>query len=113
MDPIIAMGQLPGSEIAHQFVGADHGNVPVSFFLVHSSPGEGPKLHRHPYPEVFIVTSGEATFVVGEQEIIGRSGDILIAPAGAPHCFKNTGEDELRLTAIHTASRMQSEWLEA
>ena len=40
--------------------------MPFSVILVHSKPGVGPKLHRHPYAEVFVVESGEATFRIGE-----------------------------------------------
>ena len=38
------------------FDGAQHG-VDASFMLVHMEPGRGPSLHRHAYPEVFIVAS--------------------------------------------------------
>lgn len=39
----------------HEFVGAEHGDVPFSVILVHSQPGVGPKLHRHsPMIEVAI-----------------------------------------------------------
>lgn len=40
-------------------MGAEHGDVPFSLILVHSRPGVGPKLHRHPYAEVFVVESGQ------------------------------------------------------
>ena len=45
------------------FNGHEHG-VGASFMLVHMEPGRGPSLHRHAYPEVFIVADGEATFTV-------------------------------------------------
>jgi hypothetical protein len=41
--------------------GQEHG-VAVSAFVVDSGPGMGPSLHVHPYPEVFIVHEGQATF---------------------------------------------------
>jgi MFS family permease len=78
----------------------------VSFFLVHSPPGASVALHSHPYPEVFILQAGRATFEVDEIEITAVAGDIVIAPAGAPHQFANTGGEELRLTAIRPASEM-------
>ena len=112
MQSIDAISELPGNETAHQFIGADHGEVPVSFFLVHSSPGDGPRLHRHPYAEVFIVGGGEATFVVGESQIVAGAGRILVVPAGVPHGFTNTGTGELRLTAIHPVSELETEWLD-
>jgi quercetin dioxygenase-like cupin family protein len=108
--PIECRG-LPGTEDAHQFVGAHHGGVPVSFFLVHSNPGAAVQLHTHSYPEVFILHAGRATFEVDEVEITAGPGDIVIAPAHAPHRFANTGADKLRLTAIHPAAEMSTEWL--
>jgi hypothetical protein len=48
---------------------------------------------------------------VDETEITARPGEILIAPAGAPHRVANTGARELRLTAIHPAAEMTTERL--
>lgn len=45
---------LPGSENASTLDGHEHG-AQVSFFLSHNRPDTGPKLHRHPYAEAFIV----------------------------------------------------------
>ena len=106
----IGRDELPGTPAADQFLGADHG-APVSFFLVHSPPGARVELHAHPYPEVFILQAGRATFEVDETEITARPGEIVIAPAGAPHRFANTGGEELRLTAIHPAAEMSTRWL--
>ena len=93
-------------------MGADHGNVPFSVILVHSTPGVGPKLHRHPYAEVFIVEAGEATFRVGDDTAVVGAGHVVVSPAGEAHGFTNTGAGELRLIAIHGASRFDTEWLE-
>ena len=108
---LIGHHELPGTADADQFVGAQHGGVPVSFFLVHSDPGTRVARHSHPYPEVFVLHAGRATFVVDEIEITAVAGDIVIAPADAPHQFANTGPEELRLTAIHPASQMSTQWL--
>lgn len=50
-------------------MGADHGEVPFSVILPHSRPGVGPRLHRHPYAEVFIVEAGHATFQIGDERL--------------------------------------------
>jgi hypothetical protein len=55
---VIPLDALEHTRHAHEFVGADHGDIPFSIILVHSQPGVGPKLHRHPYAEVFVVDSG-------------------------------------------------------
>ena len=64
------------------FIGArEHGGLPISLFLVDDRPGAGPRLHRHPYPELFIVHAGQAEFVVDDARLSAAAGDILIAPA--------------------------------
>jgi quercetin dioxygenase-like cupin family protein len=109
--PLIDLDDLPHTEHAHEFVGAEHGNVPFSIILVHSSPGAGPRLHRHPYEEVLVIESGQATIQLGEDEIVAVGGQIAVAPADVPHGFTNTGTGELRLTAIHGAAEFDTEWL--
>jgi mannose-6-phosphate isomerase-like protein (cupin superfamily) len=104
-------GTLPGSDSADVFRGSDHGRVPVSMFLVHNRPGEGPELHRHPYAEVFVVHAGRARFQLDDATLTAAAGDVVIAPAGAAHRFTNTGPGELSMTCVHAAAEMESEWL--
>ena len=111
MGEIIPLEQMDPSEHSHEFVGAEHGDVPFSVILVHSKPGVGPKLHRHPYAEVFIVESGQATFRIGEDSIVVDAGHVVVSPPGEAHGFVNSGTGELRLTAIHGAGRFETEWL--
>ena len=111
MAAIIDLDDLPHEPHSHEFVGADHGDVPFSVILVHSRPGIGPKLHRHPYAEVFIVESGRATFQIGEEHLEVDAGHIVVSPPGEAHGFTNSGTDELRLVAIHGAHRFDTEWL--
>ena len=108
---IIPFDELAPTRHSHEFVGAEHGAVPFSVILVHSQPGVGPKLHRHPYPEVFIVESGEATFQLGDETVIVAGGHVVVGPPDVPHGFVNSGSGELRLTAIHGAGRFDTEWL--
>lgn len=111
MAEIVPFDELEPSEHSHEFVGAEHGDVPFCVILVHSRPGVGPKLHRHPYSEVFIVESGQATFRIGADTIVVEGGHVVVSPPGEAHGFANTGTGELRLTAIHGASRFDTEWL--
>ncbi len=117
MDPdratgsIVPLDELEHSRHSHEFVGAEHGHVPFSIILVHSEPGVGPKLHRHPYTEVFVIESGRATFQIGEQNIVVDEGHIVVSPPGEAHGFTNTGSGDLRLTAIHSSPRFNTEWL--
>ena len=75
------------------------------------APGGGPALHRHPYEEVFVILEGEATFTLGEETIVARAGDFLVAPPGVPHAFKNTGSGVLRSVDVHNSPTFSTEWL--
>lgn len=110
---IVPFDDLEHSRHSHEFVGAEHGEVPFCVILVHSQPGVGPKLHRHPYAEVFIVEAGEATFRMGSDQVVVTSGHVVVSPPGEAHGFTNTGSGELRLTAIHGSARFNTEWLES
>jgi mannose-6-phosphate isomerase-like protein (cupin superfamily) len=103
--------ELGGPDGARVFTGADHGDVPISLFMIDGRPGSGPTLHRHPYPELFVVHTGRAEFQVDGERVQAAAGDLLVAPAGSAHRFTNVGTGRLRLTAIHTAARMETEWL--
>jgi mannose-6-phosphate isomerase-like protein (cupin superfamily) len=107
----IPFADLPGSERARRFEGRDHGSN-VSFFLSMHAPGEGPRLHRHPYDETFILLDGQATFTVGDETLTPAPGQVLIVPPNTPHKFVNSGETRLRQVSIHSAAEMVQEDLE-
>ena len=111
MTNLIPNGTLPGSETADVFDGLEHGNVPVSMFLVHNQPGDGPELHRHPYPEIFVLHAGQAGFQLDSAWLTASAGDVVIAPAGSAHRFWNLGPGELSMTCIHAAAEMETDWL--
>ncbi|HSK99379.1 MAG TPA: cupin domain-containing protein [Rubrobacteraceae bacterium] len=104
---IVAREELPYATIAHRFEGYRYGGVNASFFLVDSPPGGGPVLHTHPYEEIFIMLEGDATFTVGDATIEASAGQIVVAPAGVPHKFVNSGSGPLRQVDIHPAGRIQ------
>lgn len=111
MATIIPLDDLPHEKHSHELVGAEYGEVPFSVILVHAGPGIGPKLHRHPYPEVFIIESGRAAFQVGREQLEVAAGTVVVSPSGEAHGFVNVGTEELRLVAIHGAGRFDTEWL--
>lgn len=77
---LIRREDLPGSLEAHRFIGAEHGALPISLFLVDDPPSAGPLLHRHPYPELFIVHAGRAEFEIDGTRLIATAGDISSPP---------------------------------
>jgi mannose-6-phosphate isomerase-like protein (cupin superfamily) len=107
---VIKLDELPRGENSETFNGHEHG-AQVCFFLSHNKPGTGPKLHRHPYAEIFIVQEGEVLFTVGERAVEATGGDIVVVPAGTPHKFLCRSERH-RQVSIHPVPRMQTEWLE-
>ena len=102
---------LPGNEISRTFEGGKHGGSSVSFFLVHNRPGQGPRLHRHPYDETFIIQEGRVQVRVGSETLEAGPGDIVVGPAGVPHGFTNVGDGPARLVNIHAAPQMTTEWI--
>src|SRR5437016_286769 len=65
---------LRQSEIAYEFEGHDHGEIGASVIVVDAPPGSGPRLHKHPYAEIFVVLEGQATFTAGEDVIEAVGG---------------------------------------
>jgi mannose-6-phosphate isomerase-like protein (cupin superfamily) len=76
-----------------------------------SQAGVGPRLHRHPYAETFIIRRGSANFTIGDEEVVGRAGQILVVPAGTAHKFA-TGPEGYEAVHIHANERFVTEWLE-
>jgi len=83
----------------------------VSVIAVDLAPGEGPAVHRHTYPEVFVVVDGQATFTIGGEERVVCGGEVAVAPAGVAHRFVNSGSGRLRQVNIHESPRFDTEWL--
>ena len=104
--------ELPGDSASRTFLGRDHGEVPVSFFIQASPPGHGPGPHRHPYAEVFVLHEGSGTFLAGEETIEASGGSVVVVPAGEIHGFTASPGGPLRMTCIHTNDRMITEWVE-
>jgi len=111
MTRIIDRGDLAHSETAYEFQGHHH-DAGVSFIVTDAPPGSGPKLHRHPYEEVFVVQEGTVTFTAGDDVIEASGGQVVVEPTGVPHKFVNSGTGRLRQTDIHASERFITEWLE-
>jgi mannose-6-phosphate isomerase-like protein (cupin superfamily) len=104
----------PRGPTSYVFEGYKHGATSVSLHLTDGiAPGEGPRLHRHPYEEVFVVHEGQVTYTVGDTTLEVTAGQIVLVPAGMPHKFVNSGEGPLRQTSVHPSPHMIAEWLES
>jgi quercetin dioxygenase-like cupin family protein len=62
--PVIKSSTFPTGNLK----GEDHGAT-ISLILDDSLPGHGPRLHRHPYDETWIVLDGNLTLQSGEERL--------------------------------------------
>jgi quercetin dioxygenase-like cupin family protein len=105
--PVIDASALQGRDME----GAHYGAT-ISLIISEGEPGEGPRLHRHPYDETWIVEEGTLTFQLGDALHEVSPGDIVIAPARVPHKFVNDGPGRSKVACVHASPRFVTEWLE-
>ena len=85
----------------------------VSLILEYESrSGAGPRLHRHPYSETFLIRHGRALFTVADERIEAVGGQILVVPALTPHKFEVLDGGLFESIHIHANDRFVTEWLE-
>ena len=96
--------QLPFVGMSYEFVGEEEG-APISAYIVNAQPGQGPRLHTHPYVEVAFVIEGCATITVGNEQRKAKAGEIVVIPENTPHRFVNSGDTVLRQIDIHASPK--------
>ena len=105
MVTVIPIEDLRRSPTAALFEGREQ--VAASIFITEYGRGQGPDLHLHPYPEVFVVEAGTATFTVGTDELTVTGGHVVVVPEQTPHGFKGAGDDLLRVVSVHPNPTVQ------
>jgi len=95
-----------------ELVGDDYGGLAACVIFVDLKPGQGPKLHKHPYAELFFVLEGESTFTDGIESRVVHAGEMVIASGDQPHAFVNSGAGRLRQIDVHLSPRFDTEWLD-
>ena len=100
--------QLTDSELQ----GYVAGGVNASLIFVDNLPGEGVRLHKHPYHEIFILLEGRSTFTVGSKTLDAGAGQIVVVRPDVPHKFVNSGTGRLRQIDVHASPKFITEWLE-
>ena len=78
-----------------------------------NEPGQGPRLHRHPYTETWIVQAGHPLFVADGEETRPDVGGVLVVGPGTAHKFVNVGPGRMRLVCIHASAELIQEDLES
>jgi mannose-6-phosphate isomerase-like protein (cupin superfamily) len=109
---IVNREQLSRDGNTYELQGYQFSDTKISLILVDALPGEGPKLHMHPYEEVFVIQEGCATYTIGSTTHEAKAGQIAIVPAGVPHKFVNSGSGRLVQVDIHHSPRFITQWLE-
>ena len=73
--------------------------------------GEGPRLHRHPYAETFVLVIGTVHFWVGAEDFEATGPSVQVAPAGTPHRFEVVGPGRVHMVDVHASPTFVTEWL--
>lgn len=55
------------------------------------APGTTPSLHSHPHEQLVYIVEGDVDFVVGDQVLAMKTGDMVVVPPNVPHSLKNKG----------------------
>lgn len=102
---VIPLTELRYSETAALFEGGEE--LGVSIFATRYERGQGPALHLHPYPEVFVVETGTARFTVGDEQLVVGGGNLVIVPARTPHGFESCDDETLRVVSVHPSGTLE------
>jgi mannose-6-phosphate isomerase-like protein (cupin superfamily) len=94
-----------------EWQGAAHG-AHICVVVNFERTGAGPRLHKHPYAETFVIRSGRARFTIGTETVEASAGQILVAREDTPHKFENLGPGPLVTVDIHESGSFVTEWLE-
>lgn len=74
--------------------------IEASLYVTTFAAGGGPRLHRHPYPELFLVQDGQARFHVGDEHRDVAAGHVVVVAAETPHRYENIGRDPLTVISV-------------
>lgn len=104
-------GRSDGQDWKEDLPGAPYGAGISIMQERRDAVGQGPPLHTHPYPETFIIRNGSARFTVGDEEVVGHAGQIVVVPADTPHTFR-TEDTAYEASHIHASDEFVTQWLE-
>jgi mannose-6-phosphate isomerase-like protein (cupin superfamily) len=112
MPHLVRTGQwTAGGTTGVDLIGSEHGSN-VTLIIEEMPVGGRPRLHRHPYNEVWVVFSGRGRFTAGDEQLEAGPGDAVYVEAGVPHTFLSLGPEPLRMLCIHESPEFSTEWLE-
>jgi len=71
---------------------------------MHVPPGGGPPPHRHDFEEMFTILDGEVELTFRGESFVAKAGETVNVPANAPHGFRNTSDEAVRLLRVCSPS---------
>ncbi len=87
-----------GSEIRELMHPKHHGNRAQSLAEATVYSGQRTELHRHLVSEeLYHVTAGQGTMILGDERFPISVGDTILIPPGTPHALHNTWPVPLRV----------------
>jgi mannose-6-phosphate isomerase-like protein (cupin superfamily) len=99
------------SQPSFEVEGREHG-VELSVIVEDMPAGRGPRLHKHPYGEAWVVCSGKAEFSDGTKTEAVGTGDVIFVGPESPHKFRSIGDEPLKMVCVHGAGKFSTQWLE-
>jgi quercetin dioxygenase-like cupin family protein len=78
---------------------------------MHVPAGGGPPPHRHDFEEMFTLLQGELEFTFRSETSTIRVGSTVNIPANAPHAFKNTSGQAVRMLCMATPAGLDEFFL--
>lgn len=92
----------PGEVTIRHYFKKDEINAPCRLCAqLELPPGAGIGLHEHiNEDEIFIIQQGKGVVVDSGKEVEVEAGDSILTGKGACHSIKNTGSNNLLITAI-------------
>lgn len=64
-------------------------------------PGQSHALHAHAgMDKMYLVLEGAGLFLLNDEELPMKAGDLLVAPDGVPHGVRNNGNRRLLVLAV-------------
>lgn len=97
----IEKGKAPIKETPHDAeVRALQNTEHVQMSHIEIAPGKALRKHITPVDAIFYILEGEATVLIGDEEIVVGKDTFVDSPAKIPHQVLNNGESTLRFLVI-------------
>lgn len=72
----------------------------ISMGTLELPPGSSLDAHHHAPPEVYFITDGSGTLLIGAEQRAVDAGDVVYIPGDHVHGIKNTGDAMLKLVWV-------------